>query len=144
MPMKVHDGVSDERQFLMDIEYDSRPLFNKNTKGVEYTAEERSQLFSKMGQLGTLKKEIKRIMNSDEAQDWKKTLLDERKRFGSADPKQWKNLYNQLDRAIRLAKREAEMDLDNLKEIQTRQWKQGVNQIDQRMGRPQQFPLRNR
>ena len=144
MPMKVHDGVSDERQFLMDIEYDSRPLFNKNTKGVEYTAEERSELFSKMGQLGTLKKEIKRIMNSDEAQDWKKTLLDERKRFGSADPTQWKNLYNQLDRAIRLAKREAEMDLDNLKEIQTRQWKQGVNQIDQRMGRPQQFPLTNR
>lgn len=144
MPMKVHDGVSDERQFLMDIEYDSRPLFNKNTKGVKYTAEERSELFSKMGQLGTLKKEIKRIMNSDEAQDWKKTLLDERKRFGSADPKQWKNLYNQLDRAIRLAKREAEMDLDNLKEIQTRQWKQGVNQIDQRMGRPQQFPLKNR
>ena len=144
MPMKVHDGVSDERQFLMDIEYDSRPLFNKNTKGVEYTAEERSELFSKMGQLGTLKKEIRRIMNSREAKDWKKTLLDERKRFGSADPTQWKNLYNQLDRAIRVAKREAEIQLGNLEEIQTRQWQMGVNQIDQRQGKPQRFPLRNR
>ena len=144
MPMKVHDGVSDERQFLMDIEYDSRPLFNKNSKGVEYTAEERSELFSKMGQLGTLKKEIRRIMNSREAKDWKKTLLDERKRFGSADPTQWKNLYNQLDRAIRVAKREAEAQLSNIDEIQTRQWKMGVNQIDQRMGEQQRFPLANR
>ena len=144
MPMKVSDGVSDERQFLMDIEYDTRPLFNKNSKGVEYTAEERSELFSKMGELGTLKKEIRRIMNSREAQDWKKTLLDERKRFGSADPKQWKNLYNQLDRAIRVAKREAEIKLGNLEEIQTRQWQMGVNQIDQRQGKPQRFPLRNR
>ena len=144
MPMKVHDGVSDERQFLMDIEYDSRPLFNKNSKGVEYTAEERSELFSKMGELGTLKKEIRRIMNSREAQDWKKTLLDERKRFGSADPKQWRNLYNQLDRAIRLAKREAEIKLGNFQEIQTRQWEMGVNQIDQQLGQPQRFPLRNR
>ena len=144
MPMKVSDGVSDERQFLMDIEYDSRPLFNKNSKGVEYTAEERSELFSKMGQLGTLKKEIKRIMNSREAKDWKKTLLDERKRFGSADPTQWKNLYNQLDRAIRVAKREAEAQLSNIDEIQTRQWQMGVNQIDQRMGEQQRFPLTNR
>ena len=144
MPMKVHDGVSEERQFLMDIEYDTRPLFNKNSKGVEYTAEERSELFSKMGELGTLKKEIKRIMNSREAQDWKKTLLDERKRFGSADPKQWRNLYNQLDRAIRLAKREAEIKLGNFQEIQTRQWEMGVNQIDQQLGQPQRFPLQNR
>ena len=79
-------------------------------------------------------------MNSREAQDWKKTLLDERKRFGSADPKQWKNLYNQLDRAIRAAKREAEIKLGNLEEIQTRQWQMGVNQIDQRQGKPQRFP----
>ena len=144
MPMKVHDGVSEERQFLMDIEYDSRPLFNKNTKGVEYTATERSELFSKMGELGTLKKEINRIMNSREAKDWKKTLLDERKRFGSADPTQWKNLYNQLDRAIRAAKREAEVQLSNIEEIETRQWQMGVNQIDQRKGEPQRFPLKNR
>jgi hypothetical protein len=144
MPMKVSDGVSDERQFLMDIEYDTRPLFNKNSKGVEYTAEERSELFSKMGELGTLKKEINKIMNSREAQDWKKTLLDERKRFGSADPRQWRNLYNRLDRAIRVAKREAEIELGNLEEIQTRQWQMGVNEIDQRQGKPQRFPLRNR
>ena len=36
MPMKI-GMISPERQFLMDIEYDSRPLFNSNGKGVKYT-----------------------------------------------------------------------------------------------------------
>ena len=36
-PMKVSDEISAERQFLLDIEYDSRPLFNSNGKGVKYT-----------------------------------------------------------------------------------------------------------
>lgn len=144
MPMKVHDDVSEERQFLMEIEYDMRPLFNKNKKGVEYTAKERSELFSKIGELGTLKQKIRSIMNSPAAKDWKKTLLDERKRFGSADPTAWKNLYNQLDAAIRQAKAQAEARLTNVKEIKTRQYKQDLNKLKQQRGQPQQFPLENR
>ena len=83
-------------------------------------------------------------MNSPAAKDWKKTLLDERKRFGSADPTAWKNLYNQLDVAIRQAKAQAEARLTNVKEIKTRQYKQDLNKLKQQRGQPQQFPLENR
>ena len=144
MPMKVSDGLSSERQFLVDIEYDARPTFNKSSRGIEYTPEERSELFSLMGKNQSFKKAIQRIMRSHEAEEWRKQIKAHRANGHKIDEKVYANLYYQLDRELRFAKAEAERDLSNYDEINTITSQEAVNVIDQRQSKAPSFPLTNR
>jgi len=111
MPMKVHEDVSPERQFLIDIEYDSRPSFMRNGQGVEYTPEERSELYNLIGKHGYFKKRLKEIMLSTEAQAWRQSVAEQRRGGARINPEKWMNLYNQIDTALDIAKRNAEAHL---------------------------------
>jgi len=133
-PMKVYEGQSAERQFLLDIEYDSRPSFNKSTKGVEYTPKERSELFSLMGQQGYFKNELKRIMQGTDAQVWRDSIKTERGAGSRIDPNQWMNLYRQIDVALDRSKRMAEVQLSNREEVMRRQYEQGLDKAYQQRG----------
>lgn len=134
MPIKVHDDISPERQFLIDIEYDARPSFNKSTKSVEYTPAERSELASIMGKTGYLKSEIRRIMNSTDAKAWRESIKTERGKGSRVDPEQWLNIYSQLNVALYNAKRLAESQMSNRREIMARQYDQSRDKIMQRKG----------
>ena len=144
MPMKVADGLSEERQFLVDIEYDARPTFSKSSKGVEYTPEERSELFSLMGKQGRFRDAIKRIMKSNEAKEWRAQIKAHRKEGHKIDEQVYANLYYQLDRELRFAKAAAEASLSNYDEIRTTSAQQQINVIDQRRSQAPSFPLQNR
>jgi hypothetical protein len=133
-PMKVYEGQSAERQFLLDIEYDSRPSFNKSTKGVEYTPKERSELFSLMGQQGYFKRELQRIMHDTNAKTWRESIKTERGNGSRIDPNQWMNLYRQIDVALDRAKRLAEVQLSNRDEVMRRQYEQGLDKAYQQRG----------
>ena len=61
-PIKVHDGLSEEEQFLVDIELDSRPFFRTSKGGVKYDVHQRADLYSKVGQLGYFNQELQSIM----------------------------------------------------------------------------------
>jgi hypothetical protein len=135
-PMKVYEGQSAERQFLLDIEYDSRPSFNKSTKGVEYTPKERSELFSLMGQQGYFKGELNRIMQGTDAQVWRDSIKTERGAGSRIDPNQWMNLYRQIDVALDRSKRMAEVQLSNREEVMRRQYEQGLDKAYQQRGVP--------
>lgn len=134
MPMKVHDGLSEERQFLLDIEYDTRPSFNKNTKGVEYTPTERSELYQIMGKDGYFRREVQRIMGSNEAAAWRESIKTARRSGSRVDPNQWNNLYRKLDLALDRAKRLAEVQLSNRDEVMRRQYEQGLDKSMQQRG----------
>ena len=144
MPMKVADGLSEERQFLVDIEYDARPTFSKSSKGVEYTPEERSELFSLMGKQGRFREAIKRVMKSNEAKAWRAQIKAHRQQGHKIDEQVYANLYYQLDRELRFAKAAAEASLGNYDEIRTTSAQQQINVIDQRRGQAPSFPLQNR
>ena len=133
-PMKVYEGQSAERQFLLDIEYDSRPAFNKSTKGVEYTPKERSELFSLMGQQGYFKSELQRIMQGTDAKVWRESIKTERGNGSRIDPNQWMNLYRQIDMALDRSKRMAEIQLSNRDEVMRRQYEQGLDKAYQQRG----------
>ena len=62
-PWKVHDGLSEEEQFLVDVEFDSRPYFNKSPGGVEYDIHQRAELYSKIGEHGIFRDGLKDIMH---------------------------------------------------------------------------------
>ena len=62
MPMKVSGRLSPERQFLIDVEFDSRPAFQKSSDGIRYTPEERSEMYNLMGKQGRFKESLQQIM----------------------------------------------------------------------------------
>ena len=134
MPMKVSEGLSPERDFLLDIEYDSRPSFMKNQKGVEYTPKERSELYSIMGKQGYFKSEIQRVMQTTEAKTWRDSIKTARGNGSQVDPKLWQNVYRQLDVGLDRAKRLAEVQLSNRDDVMRRQYQQGVDAEMQKRG----------
>jgi hypothetical protein len=123
-PMKVSDDLSPERQFLVDIEYDSRPSFMKNQKGIRYTPQERSELYSLIGKQGYFKKELQRIMQSTDAKTWKDSLQTARGNGSQTDPALWQNLYKQINVALDRSKRLAEVQLSNRDDVMRRQYQQ--------------------
>ena len=134
MPMKVHGGLSPERDFLLDIEYDTRPSFMKNQKGVEYTPKERSELYSLIGKQGYFKSEIQRVMQTTEAKAWRDSIKTARGNGSQIDPKLWQNVYRQLDVGLDRAKRLAEVQLSNYDDVRRRQYQQGVDAEMQKRG----------
>ena len=111
MPMKVYEDVSPERQFLIDIEYDSRPSFMRNGQGIEYTPEQRSELYNLIGKHGYFKGRLQEIMQSTEAKAWRQSIAEQRRGGGRIDPEKWMSLYNRIDTALDIAKRNAEAHL---------------------------------
>jgi len=144
MPFKVSGKISDERQFLIEIEYDSRPSFMSNGKGVRYTPQERSELYSLMGKQKNFKRDIKEIMGSNDAKIWRRQIQAEREGGAKVDPKLWKNLYRKINKALVSARNLAEVKLSNADEIRTRQYQQGVNAESQLRGQSPEFPLANK
>lgn len=133
-PMKVYDGLSPERQFLVDIEYDSRPSFMKNNKGIKYTPKERSELYSLIGKQGYFKKELRRIMSTTEAKAWRESIKTARGNGSQVDPEMWQNTYKQINVALDRAKRLAEVQLSNRDDVMRRQYQQMYSAEMQRRG----------
>jgi hypothetical protein len=144
MPMKVSDSITPERQFLIDIEFDSRPTFQTNGKGIKYTPKERSELFSEMGRQKYFKREVQRIMKSNPAKEWRKALNEQRQSGRPVKAELWDDVYNQLDRALRGAKKMAEIQLSNYQEIRRRQFETRAGEVQQRRGEAPTFPLTNK
>ena len=144
--MKIQEGpISDDRQFLLDIEYDATPTFNKGEYGIEYTNDERSALFSEMGRNQVFKREVIRIMNSrwgkDTAQTWRQKIFQMRRDGLTIDETQFANLYNELDTALNEARKIAVTNLieDPATEaigqaIRTREYQAAENLRMQRLG----------
>lgn len=133
-PMKVYDGLSPERQFLVDIEYDSRPSFMKNSKGIKYTPQERSELYSLIGKQGYFKRELSRIMSTTEAKSWRESIRTARGNGSQVDPALWQNTYKQINVALDRAKRMAEVQLSNRDDVLRRQYQQMYSGEMQRRG----------
>ena len=146
LPFAAADGISPERQFLIDIEYDGQPTFSKSAKGVEYTPAERSELFEIMGRDGLFRKRLGSIMKDYDADKFRAEV----KRQQSIDPnvsrELFAGLYDRIDDALEEAKKEAEAhpDFSSAAEISTLEYRQQVNKFDQQEGKTPTFPLRNR
>ena len=133
-PFKVADEMSPERQFLIDIEYDNRPSFRTNGKGVEYTPEERSELYSIMGRQKIFQQAIQDAMNTTTAKQWRTRIKRARGKGAKIDPTEWENLYNELDKAMVRAVRAAQLELSNRDDVLRRQYEAEVDVRNQQFG----------
>tara|TARA_S200002703_G_scaffold18496_2_gene15084 strand:+ start:3449 stop:7315 length:3867 start_codon:yes stop_codon:yes gene_type:complete len=143
--MKVADGMSPEREFLIEVEYDARPTFHKSSKGIEYTAAERSELFRIMGESKMLRDEIRRIMSRKPAKEFRRQIHEQRLlKRKSIDQTLWNNLHYEISTAMRAAQKRAEVTSDFQAVIRQRQFQKGQNDVFQRQGRSPIFDLKNR
>ena len=108
LPWKVSGEVSPEKQFLMDIEYDARPALKTNGRGVEYSNEERSEVTSMMGKQQIFKREIQRIMQTQEGKAFRNEFKRARDLDLAPDVESFKNIHMYLDSALRSSMRYAE------------------------------------
>jgi len=123
LPWKVNGDVSPEKQFLMDIEYDARPTLKTNGRGVEYSNEERSEVTSMMGKQQIFKREIQRIMQTEEGKTFRKEFKKARDLGLQPEVEKFKNIHLYLDAALRSSMRYAEAQVSSRDGIQQKVYK---------------------
>jgi hypothetical protein len=123
LPWKVSGSISPEKQFLMDIEYDARPSLQTNGRGVEYSGDERAEVTSMMGKQGIFKREIQRIMQTQDGKEFRKEFKKARELGLQPDVEKFKNIHLYLDTALRSSMRYAESQISTRDKIQQKVYK---------------------
>ena len=123
--MKISTEQGPEARFLTAVEYDSRPLFNKNADGVEYTPQERAQLYAMVGQDGYFLQAIRDVMKQHiDSLD----KFDELRQAGREVPiDQFLMIHSELDYHLEIARKSAEDRLLSRDRLQTEGWIQNAN-----------------
>jgi hypothetical protein len=125
-PVKITSLPSKERQFLIDIEFNSSPSMRMSQRGVILENHEITAINSKMGEQGAYKREINKIMK-DAAKltytgpdgtvykGFKNIIQAQRRGLISSeilDHTKYANIFNRLSKAYDKSKRLAENSLD--------------------------------
>ena len=118
---KVSEGISPEKQFLIDIEFDGRPTLRTNGKGIEYSPEQRSEITRLMGESGYFAKEVRRIMNSKQGRSFRKDWKKAAEAGVYMDRKIFLDVQYQLTQALRTARQLAEANVSSFEDISRKQ-----------------------
>jgi len=102
-PWKVHDDISPEKQFLVDVEFDARPVLSTNGSGVKLTPEQRSDVQRIMGETGVYKKAIQQIMRSTDGQEFRQAFREAQAANKDLDLSKFMQVHMKLNNALRNA-----------------------------------------
>ncbi len=141
-PWKVHEGnISKERQYLMDIGWDHRPIFVKGENGVEYTPEEQAALYERLGTDKVFFREVQKIMKRVPSKMYLETMQAQRETGEEVKSELWYDVYGDLNSAARTAKKLALDQLDPvmLRELRIREMQEGLNIEAQKKGQSQPY-----
>ena len=97
---KVRDGISPEKQFLIDVEFDGRPQLNTDGNGVELTGAQRSEVTKLIGEDKVFKKAITKIMNSADGKRFRTAYKKATESGAEIDRKQFILLHQRLREAL--------------------------------------------
>ena len=97
---KVREGMSPEKQFLIDVEFDGRPQLNTDGNGVELTSAQRSEVTRLMGEDKIFKKAITKIMNSADGKRFRAAYKKAAETGAEIDRKQFILLHQRLREAL--------------------------------------------
>ena len=135
-PWKVNDAISDEKQFLIDIEFDRRPSLSTNGRGVPLTAEQKSAVAEEMGKQKYFLSQIKEIMGTTDGKRFREEFRRAQKVNQEIDVRDYGNIHYELNQALSDAVDSAIGGIDeNLQEqIREEQYRQGEIQDATRKG----------
>ena len=120
-PVKVHSRPSKERQFLIDIEFNSSPTMRMSQRGVILENHEITAINSKMGEQGIYKQKIREIMKDANRLEYngikgfQNIIKAQRRGLVSSevlDTAKYANIFSRLRQAYAQCKRLAENSLD--------------------------------
>jgi hypothetical protein len=139
MPWKTHEGMSDEKQFLVDVEFDARPTLQTNGRGVDYTPLQRSQVTDMMGQDGHFKKRIREVMNTTTGKEFRKKFKEAQAAGAPISVEDFQNIHYELRQALREAKQFAEDRIDSRDEVRNLQYINEETKRQSRLGNVQEI-----
>ena len=132
--MKISTEQGPEARFLTAVEYDSRPLFNKNRDGIEYTPEERAELYAMVGQDGIFLQGIQDVMAKHV------DSLDELQQMRDANIvvpiDKFLLIHSELNYHLEIARKTAEERLTTRDRLETEAWIQSANTGRAERGQP--------
>ena len=111
-PFKVNGKISDEKQFLIDVEFDGRADMSTDGQGVKLSAEEQSMVYNRMGRNKTFKKGLQRIMRSKTGQQFREAVRAAQAAGVTVDLRKFEGLHLDIARELNLAKEEAIAQVD--------------------------------
>ena len=120
-PLKVTSQPSKERQFLIDIEYNSSPVLRMSQRGAVLENHEVTAINSKIGEMGLYKKKLQGIMKDAAKLEYKgykgfvNIIQAQRRGLISSeilDTAKYENIFTRITQAYTTAKRLAENALD--------------------------------
>tara|TARA_R100001463_G_scaffold97727_1_gene152245 strand:+ start:35 stop:646 length:612 start_codon:yes stop_codon:yes gene_type:complete len=125
-PFKVSDAISDEKQFLIDIEFDGKAQLQTNGKGVKLTPEQQSAVSQAMGKEGYFRDKIREIMRSTDGKAFRESFKRAQRADSELDVGEWGNVHIELKMALSAAVNAAIDDLepDMQQEIRDAEWRQ--------------------
>jgi len=144
-PVKIHDKPSKERQFLIDIEFNSSPTMNLSQKGAVLQNHEITAINSKIGEQGLYKQEIRKIMKDAERLEYQghrgfvNIIRAQRRGLISSeilDTAKYANIFNRLTQAYSRAKRLAQNSLAEPMRsgIREREFEKRGSEFNQKLG----------
>ena len=149
-PAKITSLPSKERQFLINIEFNSNPQLRLSQRGALLENQEITAINTKMGQQGVLKKEINKIMKQAEKLTYTSpdgtvytgfTNIIQAQRRGLIpsdilDSSKYSNIFTELKQAYTKSKRLAEESLDEpmLSAIREREYALYEQNLNQKKG----------
>ena len=125
-------------------------MFNKNCYGVEYTTEEKSELYSRIGQDGNFKRDLQVIMKKYPSDLFRSSIKQAKVDRASnpnlpdIDPNLWKGLYREVNQALRRAKQTAENSLSTSQDMRNRSFIKRNDEYHQTRGQVYAPILENR
>ena len=153
-PFKVHSQPSKERQFLIDIEFNSSPVMRLSQRGALLENHEITAINSQIGKDGYYKEEIREIMKDANKltytapdgtiyKGFQNIIRAQRRGFITSeilDTAKYENIYSRLTQAYTAAKRLAENNLPDAMRAGIREreyakinkdWNQKTGDLDQ-------------
>ena len=110
---RMGEKMTPNKQFLIDIEYDSRPAMTK-VDGIELTSQQRSRIFEKMGELGTFSRALT-AMRTSKGEAYLRKMREFREkgvRSSQIDSEEYMSVHTYLDSELRRAAKQAMSHLD--------------------------------
>ena len=110
---RMGEKMTPNKQFLIDIEYDSRPAMTK-VDGIELTSQQRSKIFDKMGELGTFSRALT-TMRTTKGEAYLRKMKEFREkgvRSSQIESEEYMSVHTYLDKELRKAAKQAMAHLD--------------------------------
>ena len=113
-PFAYHEGPSETKQYLMDVEFDATPGLSNSTGGAPYTYTEMQDVLRIMGEKGTYKRMVLDIKRDHPAVDVERSWHKASALGLGPSVSEIDMVHNKLEMALQAAKLEAEAELPEL------------------------------